>query len=194
MKGDVIRIFFMIALLAGIGWLVYPYIKKIVSPFSQQEFFREQESFRQTAPADGGCGDLTLSPFTTGMIAMWSGSVTSIPSGWVLCDGTNGTPDLRGRFVLGFNPGSATAAGFSVNTMKATGGQERVVLTEAQMPSHTHNYTEGGEYRVCSACSGHAVGDHPWDRLVWKLTDFAGNNESHNNLPPYYVLAYVMKT
>ena len=37
------------------------------------------------------------------MIVAWSGSITTIPSGWGLCDGTRGTPDLRGRFVLGYN-------------------------------------------------------------------------------------------
>jgi len=39
-----------------------------------------------------------------GSIVMWSGSVTNLPTGWALCDGQNGTPDLRDRFVLGFNP------------------------------------------------------------------------------------------
>ena len=53
------------------------------------------------------------SPFPSGGIVMWSGSVASIPSGWLLCDGTNGTPDLRNRFIVG--AGSTYAVG-------ATGG------------------------------------------------------------------------
>lgn len=37
----------------------------------------------------------------SGVIVMWSGSIKNIPKGWLLCDGTKGTPDLRERFVLG---------------------------------------------------------------------------------------------
>ena len=48
-----------------------------------------------------GVAATSTSPFTSGMIMLWSGSIGSIPSGWYLCDGTNGTPDLRDRFVVG---------------------------------------------------------------------------------------------
>lgn len=60
-----------------------------------------------------------------GMIMMWSGSVASIPSGWALCDGTNGTPDLRNRFIVGAGDAYAVAA---------TGGQNAIT----QVPAHTH--------------------------------------------------------
>ena len=46
-----------------------------------------------------------------GLILLWSGSQASIPSGWVLCDGTNSTPDLRGRFVIGAGSLAASATG-----------------------------------------------------------------------------------
>jgi microcystin-dependent protein len=65
-----------------------------------------------------------------GVIVMWSGSVANIPSGWALCDGTNGTPDLRGRFVVG--AGGSYAVG-------ANGGAETVTLTTAQIPAHGHS-------------------------------------------------------
>ena len=42
--------------------------------------------------------------FVQGMIIMWNSTVASIPTGFVLCDGNNGTPDLRGRFVVGHHP------------------------------------------------------------------------------------------
>ena len=41
----------------------------------------------------------------SGVIVMWSGSIDSIPEGWALCDGNNGTPDLRDRFILGTSEG-----------------------------------------------------------------------------------------
>ena len=64
-----------------------------------------------------------------GTIVIWSGTADNIPAGWQLCDGTNGTPDLRDKFVLG--AGAAHEVG-------ETGGSEEVTLTVAQMPSHAH--------------------------------------------------------
>ena len=65
-----------------------------------------------------------------GTIILWSGAVGAIPSGWALCDGTSGTPDLRGRFVVGAGTGGAYAVG-------ATGGQNAIT----SVPSHTHSFS-----------------------------------------------------
>lgn len=91
-----------------------------------------------------------------GGIIMWSGSIASIPSGWALCDGTAGTPNLRDRFIVGagttFAPG-ATGGAFTVtsgshtHTMAAAGGHNHsgsaggTALTVAQLPSHTHTWS-----------------------------------------------------
>jgi microcystin-dependent protein len=64
-----------------------------------------------------------------GGIIIWSGSAAAIPSGWLLCDGTSGTPNLRDRFVVG--AGSTYAVG-------ATGGAATVTLAETNLPAHTH--------------------------------------------------------
>ena len=73
------------------------------------------------------------SAFVSGMIIIWSGSTANIPTGFVLCDGQNNTPDLRNRFVVGagnnYNPGD-------------TGGADSVTLTEAQMPQHNHGVND----------------------------------------------------
>ena len=65
----------------------------------------------------------------SGAIMMWSGSVVSIPAGWLLCDGSNGTPDLRDRFIIG--------AGGGLNPNQ-TGGTAQVTLTTGNLPSHGH--------------------------------------------------------
>ena len=65
----------------------------------------------------------------TGVITLWSGSIASIPSGWLLCDGTLGTPNLRDRFVVGAGTTYAVAA---------TGGATTVTLATANIPAHTH--------------------------------------------------------
>ena len=70
-----------------------------------------------------------------GVIVMWSGSIASIPSGWALCDGASGRPDLRNRFIVG--AGSSYAVG-------ATGGADTVTLTTSNLPSHTHSISGSG--------------------------------------------------
>ena len=67
-----------------------------------------------------------------GFIGMWSGSAASIPTGWLLCDGTNSTPDLRDRFIVGagttYLPGDV-------------GGSANATLTTNELPAHTHTGT-----------------------------------------------------
>lgn len=71
----------------------------------------------------------------TGVITLWSGSIASIPSGWALCNGSNGTPDLRDRFVVG--AGTTYAVG-------ATGGSATSTLTTNELPAHTHSLSASG--------------------------------------------------
>jgi microcystin-dependent protein len=83
------------------------------------------------AVSDGVNAAGNFDAIASGVITMWSGSIVSIPTGWFLCDGTNGTPDLRDRFIVG-------AA--STYAVAATGGAATVTLTQAETPSHTHGY------------------------------------------------------
>jgi hypothetical protein len=86
--------------------------------------------------------------FVPGMIMMWSGSIASIPSGWYLCNGSNNTPDLRNRMVIG--------AG-SLYNVAATGGSASTVITSSQLPSHTHTFS--GTTSNQNANHNHAVSD-----------------------------------
>ena len=152
-------------------------------------------------------------PFPPGGIIMWSGSIASIPSGWALCDGTNGTPNLRDRFVVG--AGSTYAVG-------ATGGADSVTLTTSQIPSHTHTFsgttsTDGAHTHTIttktrfsydttggSNAYGQDTPDGTGPNLVTNsggshshtfsgTTAATGGGTSHENRPPYYALAYIMK-
>lgn len=77
----------------------------------------------------------TTNILPAGVITLWSGSIVSIPAGWYLCDGTNSTPDLRDRFVVG--AGTTYAVG-------ATGGANTVTLDATMIPAHTHSVTASG--------------------------------------------------
>jgi hypothetical protein len=75
--------------------------------------------------------------FTTGMIMMWSGTIATIPTGWVLCNGSNSTPDLRNRFVIGAHTDSAGVAYSTVTGSNTqTGGTKDAIVV-----SHTHTAT-----------------------------------------------------
>jgi len=143
----------------------------------------------QTAP--------TTSPaLPTGSIILWSGSIGSIPSGYVICDGANSTPDLRDRFVIG--AGSTYAVG-------ATGG-----TADAIVVSHTHTatVTDPGHLHVITGSNvagGFAAGSNGYQNTgttnsatattgISVTNASAGTSGTGQNLPPYYALAYIMKT
>lgn len=103
-----------------------------------------------------------------GIISMWSGSIATIPSGWYLCDGSNNTPDLRDRFIIG-------AGGLKVPT--TVGGSDRVTLTTANMPSHAHGATASISGNVSGTTSGAGGHQH---HIVWQGT---GNDEFGTSQP-----------
>ncbi|MCU0417478.1 MAG: hypothetical protein MUE33_09880, partial [Cytophagaceae bacterium] len=129
-----------------------------------------------------------------GAIMMWSGSPTTLPIGWALCDGLNGTPDLRGRFIVGFNPST-----IEYSTIGNTGGLSQVLLTADQsgLPAHDHLTAR---YEV--ATTNMQANGFTWPPL-WAGTVSNGATtqpctaqnaqQAHENRPPYYVLAYIIK-
>ena len=82
----------------------------------------------------------------TGLVVLWYGSVASIPSGWHLCDGTGGTIDLRGKFPVGAGTGASRSVGSTGGSSTFTAAGTVMVsghsLTVAEMPGHTHTFTE----------------------------------------------------
>lgn len=115
----------------------------------------------------------------TGGIIIWSGASDAVPDGWAFCDGTNNTPDLRDRFVL--------SAGTN-HTIGETGGAEEVTLTVAQMPEHTHKALYGNK----GFSTGSITGINRNEQSIFE-TGATGGSQPHPNMPPYYVLAYIMK-
>jgi len=131
----------------------------------------------------------------SGAIILWSGSIATIPSGWLLCNGSSGTPDLRDRFIVGAGSTYAVAA---------TGGSANATLV-----SHTHtaSVVDPGHFHTATSTTGaniNWVGTGGAAVLVNSVTGTSstgisvtnsteGSSATNANLPPYYALAYIMK-
>ncbi|ERT10745.1 tail fiber protein [Photorhabdus temperata] len=173
-----------------------------------------------------------------GMIMMFSGE--NAPTGWAFCDGNNGTPDLRSRFVMCGETlsetgqsnskanGSGTEKSFSKNTtstaISVNVTVENTILTESQIPSHYHiggmSYSNGRGIRygyIGGPQTEYQINNH-YDSSIWRKpstswnqyasTSNTGDGQGHNHLatasspshnhsvdiiPPYYLLAFIMK-
>jgi hypothetical protein len=133
-----------------------------------------------------------------GIITLWSGAIGSVPSGWNLCDGTNGTPDLRDRFIVGAGNNYAVAAigGTADAIVVAHTHTATSVVTD---PGHVHGITRA------STVAGAGTGDQPWPGnsvfsssavtgiTVATTNQSTGTSGTGQNLPPYYALAYIQK-
>lgn len=140
------------------------------------------QSFDVMDGKDGtGGGGTYLVNAPIGTIVIWSGTKENIPDGWALCDGQEGRPDLRDKFVLG--AGTAHAIG-------STGGSEEVTLTIAQMPSHNHSIASG---TTAGGSSYGAIAKSGQGTNVKTSNTPSSATEGHNNMPPYYTLCYIIK-
>lgn len=154
-----------------------------------------------------------------GGIIMWSG--TEIPDGWDLCDGNNGTPDLRGRFVRGYHP--------YTHGMGTKGGNASITILNKHLPPHQHQMSsDGADVSITGGSHTHEVADRSENtggdnRVISRGENYDGtiddyfahaNTHTHNTsefsgntgtgvncnsnsisiLPPYYVLAFIMRT
>jgi hypothetical protein len=131
-----------------------------------------------------------------GMIAMWSGAVNTIPAHWALCDGTNGTPDLRGGFVVGAGGDYAvTARGGSADAVVVAHGHEVVD------PGHEHKLPtdvsgELDRYTVTyentdRSDEGYGTNLITSSEQTGITVKNSGENGANKNLPPYYALCYI---
>lgn len=119
-----------------------------------------------------------------GLICMWSGA--TIPTGWFLCDGTNGTPDLRDRFIVG------SGSGYNIGD---TGGSDSVTLTIDQIPSHNHkvNINIRGTSAGTSYAEPSGSADNGYNKTYAVTSTSTGGGKPFDNKPPYYALAFIMK-
>jgi microcystin-dependent protein len=192
---------------AGKSWPVSIANQAKVTTISKQD-----DLYILTTDSSGNIGKTANVPI--GAILMWSGQAVQqdsnlnptngVPVGWAICDGTNGTPDLRSRFIVGAQGTNQVAGtdltGYNTGDM---GGEEFHQLTVPEMPSHNHlaNIVGGSDQTYEAPYASTDVGDQSF-----RLTTFTGGDPNnidangnpltlpHNNMPPFYALAYIMKT
>lgn len=124
--------------------------------------------------------DTSKPALPNGSVLMWNG--TTPPINWGICDGTNGTPDLRGSFVLGSSANHAFGQ---------TGGEENHTLNVNEMPNHSHSFNLPQGDQNYGNGGGNTFWGGSWGRGMG--TNAVGGSAAHNNMPPYYALAYIMK-
>ena len=142
--------------------------------------------------------------FVAGMIMMWSGTIATIPSGWLLCNGSSGTPDLRNRFIIGaFSDDSGTAKTTVTGSSTQTGGTKDAITV-----SHTHTITDPSHNHAISGMYGsqgtgggtmvaNATSNESRMTASSSVTGIsinsAGSSGTDANLVPYFALAFIMK-
>ena len=143
-----------------------------------------------------------------GGIIMWSGAISSsspkdtnnvVHSNWKICDGNNTTPDLTGKFIVG-----QSTTDLSFNAIGDQGGSKEVTLSTDQMPAHEHRsgylwgtvpndlWLANAVNKAYSDGGGDTFGKTNVESQIMK-TSIDGGGQPHNNLPPYYTLAYIMR-
>lgn len=148
----------------------------------------------------------------SGLISMWSGSIASIPSGWVLCNGSNSTPDLRNKFIIGAHSDTAGVAYTTVTGSNTTTGgtKDAIVVSHTHTatssvtdPGHLHTFTNysnaGGASDTPIIGSSNTLTTVSTNSAVTGISvattnASTGSSGTDQNLPPYYALAYIMKT
>jgi microcystin-dependent protein len=179
-------------------WLTYGFNYKFILKTADDTTIQTYDNLYGiigTQPATGAT-------IPAGLIAMWSGSIGSIPSGWYLCDGSNGTPNLTDKFIIG------AGSSYAVN---GTGGVSSVTLTTNNLPAHTHTATVtdpghthssnaqqqnssnqlagGGGFTTASATA--TINTATTGISVTNAS--TGSGTSFSILNPYYALAFIQK-
>lgn len=141
-----------------------------------------------------------------GMITLWYGTIATIPNGWALCDGTNGTPNLTNMFVIGANADyNGVPTSNVTSTPLSTGGS-----AASSLPIHTHGVNDNGHNHSLNAAGNAttnptanggsvqfiATGPGGFETGIANTNISianAGTDTTYANLPPFYALAYIMK-
>ena len=139
--------------------------------------------------------------FSTGMIIMWNGTPANVPTGWALCNGANGTPNLTDKFIVG--AGSAYGYGATGGTKDATLVSHNHSGSTGGAGGHSHTYSKGGSSTAqmgsgvgspgvnngFTSTNTSSIGNHTHSVSI----STTGSSATNKNLPPYFALCYIMR-
>jgi microcystin-dependent protein len=142
-----------------------------------------------------------------GGIIMFKGNIASLPSGWSFCNGSNGTPDLRDKFIIGAAADSGGQANTTVtgSTTKNGGSKDAVLVSHSHTatvtdPGHFHRWGGGGNMQAGNDNGGQSVNGGSTNIATSTIAtgitvanDTQGVSGTDQNLPPYYALAFIMR-
>jgi hypothetical protein len=151
------------------------------------------------------------SGFPSGGIIMWSGTIATIPSGWLLCNGSSGTPDLRNRFVIGAFQDTTGVAYTTITGSDTQTGGSKDAITVSHTHTATSTVTDSGHAHTFSSVLSDTIGgsgSQPGYRgsgttttstattgiTVATTNASTGSSGTNANLVPYFALAYIMKS
>jgi hypothetical protein len=161
----------------------------------------------------GPTGPAGIADFPTGTICMWHGLLANIPSGWALCDGTGGTPDLRDKFLRGAaaaaNPGTTGGSATHTHDDHASQSHSGLAVSDHAALSHSgaaiadwhdaydfswsgtvYGTLQGAAHSVTQA-NNHGTRSHS---ITQPSAHAAESHPATNYEPAYYTVAFVRKT
>lgn len=126
--------------------------------------------------------------FTTGMIMMWSGTIATIPSGWVLCNGSNGSPDLRNKFIVAAD---ADVGGVAKSTITGSAAQTggSTTISQGNLPSYNlsatvYNSNGSGSTGIQGTTNGASA----------STANISSGGSGTAYAQPFFALAFIMKS
>jgi len=148
----------------------------------------------------------------SGVITMWSGSIANIPASWYLCNGSNGTPDLRNKFIVGAYSDNAGVANTTITgSQTLTGGTADAIVVSHTHTDSGHSHNDAGHTHVATHLTNLSGGSTGYEgktgtysniqtgtgyaqiQIGYASISTSGSSGTNQNLPPYYALAFIMK-
>jgi hypothetical protein len=147
----------------------------------------------------------------SGGIIMWSGSIATIPTGWLLCNGSSGTPDLRNKFMIGAYVDSGGIANTTItgSNTQTGGSKDAIIVSHTHTASVTdpgHIHGTAGNNQLGAGAGRFSAGGYPIDVMLSPINmpsavtgitvsnSTIGSSGIDANLVPYYALAFIMKS
>ena len=167
--------------------LIFIFLSQLRPLFDSEKFESTAATGLNNIVLNDSNGNLSSIQFPSGMILMWSGSISTIPKGWIICDGTLSTPDLRSRFLIGINPSLNQNTNLSVIESNVSGGSETVTLKPENIPYHTHPFNDAWGVMWINHCAPTPTSQYPSLGLLAAPNTWQEGTRDRDNNPTSFL-------